>query len=269
MLDKLGIIAGNGILPVEIANIYKKQGGECFFAAIKGEADLKLIKDYPHQSFTTGQAGGILKYFTEHDVKKIILIGGINRPNFSNIKVDLKGSILLAKILKHGFLGDDNILRIIAEFIESYGFQVISPQEIIKHNNYELNSVENLSNQDSTDITIGKATLIQLGGEDVGQAIIVCNGHILGIEAAEGTDNLIKRCALLRKCESGGVLVKTIKLLQDRRLDLPTIGPDTITNLNSYCFNGVAIDSRVLIAAPHETIALANKYKLFIKKIIV
>ncbi|NRB10712.1 MAG: UDP-2,3-diacylglucosamine diphosphatase LpxI [Rickettsiaceae bacterium] len=268
MLDKLGIIAGNGILPVEIANIYKQQGGECFFAAIKGETDLELIKDYPYESFTLGQAGNILKYFTDLDVKKIILIGGVNRPNLSNIKVDLKGSILLSKILKQRFLGDDNILRIIADFIESHGFAVISPQEIIEHNSYELSPTTTLSKQDVTDIDIGKKILTRLGSADVGQAIIVCNGHVLGIEAAEGTDNLIKRCASLRKYESGGVLVKMTKSSQDRRLDLPTIGPDTITNLNSCCFNGAAIDNKVLIATPHETIELASKYKVFITQIL-
>ena len=118
------------------------------------------------------------------------------------------------------------------------------------------------------DIELGVKVSKHLAPLDIGQAVIVEDGYIIGIEAAEGTDNLIKRCANLRKKPHGGVLVKIIKYTQDIRLDLPTIGPETISNLASYSYNGIAIQKdNVIIIERELTAAIANKHHLFIAKI--
>lgn len=269
-LINLGIIAGSGLLPSEVADLHLKQGGNVYIAALEGETDILHITKYQYKQFPIGSVGALLEYFAENNVKEIIIIGGITRPDLKSIKVDKIGSILIAKILKEKFLGDDSILKIISDFIESKGFKVISPKTLLELGTYEKLYVSNKfpSKQDQIDIELGVQVIKSLSNLDIGQSVIVADGYVLGIEAAEGTDALIRRCELLRKTERGGVLVKMAKLTQDMRLDLPTIGPDTIFYLAKHGYNGLAIQkSGVIIVKPAETIALLNEHDLFISYI--
>lgn len=265
MLQVLGIIAGSGNLPAELARIYASCGGECFVASL----DIDFVSDVASsKKFALGSVGAILEYFNDNRVENVIIIGGVNRPDLLSLKVDMAGSALIAKILKKKFLGDDNILRVVSDYIESRGFKVISPRDVLKLSDYQnsISSHNSPSSQDCADIELGKKVLKSLGNEDVGQSIIVCDSHVLGIEAAEGTDNLIRRCDLLRKKESGGVLVKMSKSAQDKRLDIPVIGPDTIFFLAKHRFNGVAIkQNEVIIIDPKETSRLLDESGLFLK----
>ena len=268
--NNLGIIAGSGLLPSEIADLHLKQGGNVYIAALEGETDILHITKYQYKQFPIGSVGALLEYFRENNVKEIIIIGGITRPDLKSVKVDKAGSLLIAKILKEKFLGDDNILKIISDFIESKGFKVISPKTLLELGTYEKLYVSNKlpSKQDQIDIELGSQVIKSLSNLDIGQSVIIADGYVLGIEAAEGTDALIRRCELLRKTERGGVLVKMAKLTQDMRLDLPTIGPDTIFYLAKHGYNGLAIQkSGVIIVKPLETIALLNEHELFIRYI--
>lgn len=267
MLPTLGIIAGSGDLPVEIASIYSSKKGKCCIAALNGEANLALISHYLYKPFAIGEVGKIINYFSENQVQNVILIGGIKRPDFGSIKVDFTGSVLLARILKNKLLGDDKALRIIADFLEEKGFKVISPQKVLELNkdNTPFLSNKKPNKQDKIDIDIGIKLIKSLSKMDVGQSVIVADSYILGIEAAEGTDNLIRRCQLLRKKIQGGILVKMIKTTQDTRLDIPTIGPDTIYFLYKHGYNGLAIEkNNVFIVNPKEVKQLLDKYEMFI-----
>ena len=269
-INNLGIIAGSGLLPSEIAALHLKQGGNVYIAALEGETDILHITKYQYKQFPIGSVGALLEYFRENNVKEIIIIGGITRPDLKSVKVDKAGSLLIAKILKEKFLGDDNILKIISDFIESKGCKVISPKTLLELGTYEKLYVSNKlpSKQDQIDIELGSQVIKSLSNLDIGQSVIIADGYVLGIEAAEGTDALIRRCELLRKTERGGVLVKMAKLTQDMRLDLPTIGPDTIFYLAKHGYNGLAIQkSGVIIVKPAETIALLNEHDLFISYI--
>ena len=268
--DSLGIIAGNGLLPTEIADLHLKQGGNVYIAVLEGETDILHITKYQYKQFPIGSVGALLEYFRENNVKEIIIIGGITRPDLKSVKVDKAGSLLIAKILKEKFLGDDNILKIISDFIESKGFKVISPKTLLELGTYEKLYVSNKlpSKQDQIDIELGSQVIKSLSNLDIGQSVIIADGYVLGIEAAEGTDALIRRCELLRKTERGGVLVKMAKLTQDMRLDLSTIGPDTIFYLAKHGYNGLAIQkSGVIIVKPAETLTLLNEHDLFISYI--
>ncbi|MCC8417062.1 MAG: UDP-2,3-diacylglucosamine diphosphatase LpxI [Rickettsia endosymbiont of Bryobia graminum] len=263
----LGVIAGNGALPVSIANNCMKQGIKCYIAIISEEVDLTLYENFSYNVFKIAKVGSVIKYFKQHNVKNIVFAGGIKRVNLKSIKVDLIGSILLARILKQKFLGDDKILTIIAGFLEEKGFKVISSEEVFTINNDVTTKILPLK-RDLSDIELGVKLLKNIGTIDVGQSVIVEDGYILGIEAAEGTDNLIKRCADLRKKAAGAVLVKMMKDGQDSRLDMPTIGPETINNLNKYKYKGLAIQKdKVIIIDSELTIELANKYGIFIYQI--
>jgi UDP-2,3-diacylglucosamine hydrolase len=267
MLPMLGIIAGDGYLPIEIANIYSVQGGAYVIAQIEDEANLAKLVEHSHQSFAIGAVGKILDYFAKNKVEEVILIGKIKRPNLASIKVDLTGSALIAKLVKNQFLGDDAALRVVAKFIEDKGFKVISPESILKLSNYEVYFAKSNkpTSQDQQDIENGAKVLKTLGNLDIGQSVIVANNYVLGIEAAEGTDNLIRRCELLRNTDKGGVLVKMAKVSQDLRLDLPTIGPDTVYYLAKHGYNGVAIEKdKVIIANCEEVRRLIDEYEIFI-----
>lgn len=263
----VGIIAGNGLLPISLANSFIKQGGQCYIAALEGEASPVLYKDFAHQFFKIGMVKPIIEYFRKYDVKNIILAGSVNRPNLRSIKVDLMGSRLLARILKQKFLGDDKLLSIVIDFLEEKGFKVISSYEILRTNN-DVMTIAVPSKIDNTDIELGIKLLDSIGYLDVGQSVIVDNGYIIGIEAAEGTDNLIERCSYLRKNSIGGVLIKMMKKDQDTRIDIPTIGAETISNLANYGYKGLAIQKdKVIILEIERTIGLANECGLFIKLI--
>ncbi|WP_419234717.1 LpxI family protein [Rickettsia endosymbiont of Nabis limbatus] len=269
MLPNLGIIAGKGSLPSLIAGNYRKQGGNCYIAAIEGEADIELIKDFEYQPLKIGMVGAAIKYFTQHNVKNIIFIGGVDRPNFKNLAVDSIGGLLLLKMISQKIRGDDNLLRIVASFFESYGFKVISSSEIYQNQQCDSNIITDTipTSSDKKDIEFGVKLLNHLSKFDIGQSVIVEDGYVLGIEAAEGTDNLIARCTDLRKKSHGGVLIKLSKIGQDNRLDLPTIGINTIKNLAKYNYKGVAIQkNQVIIAEEEKTIKLANEHKIFITK---
>lgn len=263
-LSIVGIIAGNGSLPISLAESFIKQGGQCYIAALEGEADPVLYENFTHQFFKIGMVRPIIEYFRKYDVKNIILAGGVKRPNFKAIKVDLMGSRLLARILKQKFLGDDKLLSIVTDFLEEKGFQVVSSYEILSAKKGVM-TIMIPSEIDNTYIELGMKLLDSIGHLDVGQSVIVDNGYIIGIEAAEGTDNLIKRCSYLRKNSTGGVLVKMMKKGQDTRVDIPTIGSETIKNLANYGYKGVAIQKeKVIVVELEKTIELANKYGLFI-----
>ncbi|MDG1436446.1 MAG: UDP-2,3-diacylglucosamine diphosphatase LpxI [Rickettsiaceae bacterium] len=264
MASKLGIIAGGGDLPREIARIQVNSGGECFIAALDPDSD---FGEFSCQKFSLGSVGSVIDYFKSNSVENIIVIGGIKRPEFSSLKVDFAGAILLAKILKNKVLGDDVLLKTVIDYIESKGLRVISPQEILKLSQYEDMSGSIFpSSSDNEDIDIGVKVMSSLGEMDVGQSVIVANGYVVGIEAAEGTDNLIKRCGDLRVQEKGGVLVKMSKITQDMRVDVPVIGPNTISLLAKHGFNGVAIEKEgVIIINPKETKILLEENNLFLK----
>ncbi len=269
MLPNLGIIAGKGSLPSLIAGNYRKQGGNCYIAAIEGETDIELIKGFEYQPIKIGMVGAAIKYFTEHNVQNIIFIGGVDRPNFKNLAVDSIGGLLLLKIISKKIRGDDNLLRIVAKFFENYGFKVISSSEIYQHQQCDANIITYASptSSDKQDIELGVKLLNHLSKFDIGQSVIVEDGYVLGIEAAEGTDNLIVRCSNLRKKSCAGVFIKLSKIGQDNRLDLPTIGVNTIKNLAKYNYKGLAIEkNKVIIAEEKETIKLANEHKIFITK---
>jgi UDP-2,3-diacylglucosamine hydrolase len=262
-LPILGIIAGIGDLPDEVASIYTSNGGQCFIASINKD---RSYSEIPHKSFTVGCVGAVIEYFKENNVENIVMIGSVDRPDMKSLKVDKGGVVLLANVLKQKVLGDDNILNAVTHHLEKEGFKVISPMEILLLNKQSLViTSKKPSSQDKKDIALGVEILSRLGELDVGQSVIVCDGYTLGVEAAEGTDNLIRRCDVLRKKDTGGVLIKISKSGQDMRLDIPVVGPETIFFLAKHGFSGLAIQqSGVIIIKPKETKELLDENNMFL-----
>ncbi|MBI1954311.1 MAG: UDP-2,3-diacylglucosamine diphosphatase LpxI, partial [Proteobacteria bacterium] len=230
---RLALFAGEGQLPKDIINQARLNRDELFVVAFNGLTPKEITAHTPHTWVSIGYVQDILDYLKENKITHIILAGSIQRPAFSEIKFDFKALLWLKKIgLKTAF-GDDGLLAGILKLLEEEGYQIVSSLNYLK----DLYVPEGLltdqkpTGQDERDIERGIHILKALSAEDVGQAVIVQQGLVLGIEAIEGTQELIKRCASLKRKGEGGTLIKISKKGQDKRVDLPTIGFDTITQL--------------------------------------
>ena len=258
MTNTLGIIAASGILPIMVADNNK---GKTAVACIKSLASKKDFASHSAEEFPIGKVSAIIKFFKDHKVTKIVICGAMKRPDFLLLSVDAKGAILLAKILSAKLLGDDRLLRIVANYVEKQGFEIVSP--ISYTNQIPIKTKVQPSKKDMDDIKLGLEAAKIIGKLDIGQAVIVEDRAVLGVEGAEGTDALIKRCAGLRKsAKKSGVLVKALKPTQDPRLDTPVIGVDTIKAVHDAGMVGIAT-SGVIILDPMKVIKEADRLGVF------
>ncbi len=264
---KLGIIAGGGTLPRQLIEYCQKISRPFFVLAVEGNALPDLTEgNIPHLWIRMGQAGSGLKRLIEEKVEELIMIGTIRRPSFKDLIPDLRTTAFFAKVGSKA-LGDDGLLRAVIKEIEGEKMKVVGIQEVMP----DLLAPSGLltkkkpSKQDLIDIKRGVSAAFELGKLDIGQSVIVQEGLVLGVEAIEGTDELIKRCANYKRKGSGGVLVKLRKPQQDMRIDLPTIGQKTIDNAKQSGLDGIAIHAgNTLIVDQKEVIAYANKQGMFI-----
>ena len=267
--DTVGIIAGGGDAPKSIITRLKEQNINYFVIAIKDNADPELLKDSNHEWMHLGELKKAFRALKQHNVSHISFIGSIKRPSISSLKLDSEAALVIIKLGLIKFTGGDNkLLSTVLNLFESKGFQILPP-EIISP---ELVTPKGIlgkikpSKSDIKDIERGMKILDTLGELDVGQAIVVEKEYVLGIEAAEGTNNLIIRCKSLKREKSiCGVVVKTNKTGQDRRIDLPAIGVNTIDEIKNSGFKGIAIKSQEsIIIDIKNVIKKADKNNIFI-----
>ena len=264
---KLGIICGGGDLPDKIISWCKKSNRPYFALAIKDNANEEFFKeDVPHTWIRIGQAGTGFKRLKEEGVKEIVLIGTIKRPTLSDLVPDLRTAAFFAKLGAKS-LGDDGILRGLVKEIEEEQMKVVGIQEVVPNLLAPLGVLtkEKPSKEDNEDIRRGIEVATTLGRLDVGQAVVIQQGLVLGVEGIEGTDKLILRCNDYKRKGKSPVLVKLRKPQQDMRVDLPTIGMKTVENAHKSGFKGIAVHAgNTLVVNQEETVKLANKYKMFI-----
>lgn len=265
---KLGIIAGGGAIPKMLVKYCQKTGREFFVLAIEGNAEADLIDNgsIPHQWIRIGQAGTGFKRFAQEQVKDVVMIGTIRRPGFKDLIPDMRTTAFFAKLgLKS--IGDDGILRALVREIEDEGMTVRGIHEVMS----DLLVKEGIlgkhkpDKQAREDMRRGLEVATELGRLDVGQAVVVQQGLVLGVEGIEGTDELIRRCGEYRRKGEGGVLVKLRKPQQDMRVDLPTVGTRTIERARESGLRGVVVHAgNGLIVDEVEVIRLADKYGIFV-----
>lgn len=266
LAQPLGIIAGGGALPAAVLRAALAQGRPVYIAALNNSADDTVLESVDHDWYNLGSGGSIVKALRKRNIKDIVMIGSVARPSFSDVRPDLWTAGVLAKIgLKA--LGDNDLLVCIKDALEAEGFtlrgahevapDLITPQGLLTKAKPDKKAM--------IDIERGIEVANALGAVDVGQSVIIYDGVVLGVEAIEGTDRLIKRCAEYRKKDKGGVLVKLCKVQQDRRLDMPTIGLKTIQNLYDHGFEGIAVHAgQSLMPERQALIELANARKIFV-----
>jgi hypothetical protein len=194
------------------------------------------------------------------------MIGTIHRPGILDLVPDLRTTAFFAKVGAKA-LGDDGILRAIVSEIEGDGMQVkgiheVLPDLLVKNG---VLTQHKPTKENWIDIKRGLQVATELGRVDVGQAVVVQHGLVLGVEGIEGTDELMRRCKDYRRKGKGGVLVKLRKPKQDMRIDLPTIGPRSVERAHETGLVGLVVHAgNGLIVDEEQTLSLADKYGMFI-----
>ena len=268
----LGIIAGSGAMPLAVATAARSVGRPVHLIAIKGTAE-PGVESYPHTWVNLGQIGRMLRTLTQNGCRDLVIIGGVRRPKLEDLRLDWGTLANLPKILRSLVGGDNSVLSGIVEFFEGKGFHVMGAHEIAPDLVAQAGPLgrRKPAKQDLADIAMAVDLINTMGKFDVGQAVVVARGHVLAVEAAEGTDALLERCQTVKKWSPtgsrsrAGVLVKCAKPGQERRVDLPAVGPQTIQLAADANLKGIAIAAGdVLIAERAETIAAADRLGLFV-----
>jgi len=260
--EVIGIIAGGGPLPIVVAEAVTGSDRSVFICALKGFADPALEK-FPHDWVTLGSVGRIIKQFKSANCQKIVMIGHVKRPDKSQFVPDFGALKNAGALLKIARGGDNQLLSGVASFIETQGFSVIGAHELIPENLIGENATGKCSHTEEVeeDIIKGIDILNALGKLDVGQAVVVHGGHVLAVEAAEGTDEMLRRVADLRKNgrarQKGGILLKGPKPNQDLRVDMPVIGPVTVELVAEAALSGIVVQANSVLC--HDRPALIQR----------
>lgn len=244
-VKKLGIIAGMGDLPRSIIDTCIQQNRPYFVVAIEDAADAHTVEQSPHIWVRLGAIGKALNALHDEGCEELVMAGRVKRPRLTSLRPDLKATKLLTRLGSNLLTGDDELLSAIVTFLEEEGFTVVGADNVVQ----ELLTPEGLigsiypDKKAQSDIEFGAKIARTIGSLDIGQAVIVQNQYVLGVEAAEGTDELIRRCAAYKQEDKGGVLVKVKKPSQEGRVDLPTIGVATVEAVAEAGFAGIAIEA--------------------------
>jgi len=263
---KLGMIAGSGMMPVEIIRHCNAIGREVFVVGLETFASEEQLKEAPHIFARIGEAGKIMKAFKNNNVYEIVLAGGIKRPSFKEMIPDWEGMKIVAKLAVKK-MSDDKMFRAVMDEIESHGFKVVGIEEVVPEMLFREGIYGKVkpSKEDLDDIQRGITVAKALGAVDVGQAVVVQEGMVLAVEAIEGTDMMLSRAAMVKKAGKSPVLVKVLKPGQDMRVDLPAMGLQTVEQLKKYGIGGMAVEAGgILLIERDAVIQMADKEGIFI-----
>ena len=268
----LGIIAGSGDLPVEVARRAVAQGGRVFVIQLKGFEEPRL-DTFPGARIGIGQLGKQVERLRAAGAERVVFAGNVQRPDWKALKLDFRGARLLPKVMSAAREGDDALMRVLLDFYEAEGFEVVGADDVAS----ELVEADGTLTEkaplagDLDDIGRGARVAATIGTLDIGQGCVVCDGLVLAVEAQEGTDAMLARVATLPEPVRGtpgarrGVLVKRPKPIQERRIDLPTIGARTVRNAAAAGLRGIALEAGGgLIVDLAGTVAEADHLGLFI-----
>ena len=255
---RLGIVAGGGALPGLIAAACQASGRPFFVLALEGHADPALVAGLPHAWIRLGAAGRGIELLKEAGVAEVVMAGAVRRPSLAALRPDRRTALVLAKIGRAAF-GDDGLLGAVVKTLEEEGFRVVGPDHLLG----DLLAVEGVygavaPDADAwADIERGVAVAKAIGALDIGQGAVVQQGVVLGVEAIEGTDALIARCAGLRREGPGGVLVKVKKPGQETRVDLPVVGTTTVANAAAAGLRGIAVEAGAALVVDRAAVVEA------------
>ena len=269
--EPLALIAGAGSLPEQILTARSQANQQTYLLAIEGTTPPALTALAPYAWCRIAAVGQAVEQLREWGVSQIVMAGSMKRPSLRDLVPDELGKKLLKRLGGSIFSGDDALLRTIMNFLEEQGFHVVGAHEICTSLLTPKGTLTRAKPNRTAlkDRDLGLRILHALAPFDVGQAVIVCQEHVLGIEGREGTADLIARCAAL-KDGTGGVLVKTAKAGQELRADMPAVGMDTISALIEGGYAGMSLGAgESLMLGEQAMIQAANKAGLFIEGIAI
>jgi len=271
--EPLAIICGGGSLPLAVADAVARRGRRVVLFPIRGFGDAAAVERYPHHWIGLGQFGRMRRLANAEGCRDVVFIGNLIRPSLREIRLDWQTLRLMPRVARLYRGGDDRLLSGIGRIFEEHGFHLLGAHEVAPEILVPEGQMGKRapSEGDQADIATGLAVLAAMGPFDVGQAAIVANGHVLAVEAAEGTDAMLSRVVDLRKLGrirypvGIGVLVKAPKVGQDRRFDLPSIGPQTVTGVIRAGLAGLAVVAGgTIVAQPEVVAATADRGKIFV-----
>lgn len=271
---KVGIIAGGGSLPVEVARALARQGKSPFVVMAAGEVDrISDFDDYEQATLRLEDVGSLLPTLKSHHVTHLVTAGHITRrPRLSAMRLNFGLLAWVPSLLVGVTQGDDTVLKLFVRRIERSGIKVVGAHEIVP----ELVAAEGALTKaaprksDWRDIEAAHAAAKAIGALDIGQAAVAVGGRAIALEGVEGTDGLLERTRQLRghgrlAGRTRGVLVKCAKPGQELRADLPSIGPQTVDAAHAAGLAGIAVEAgRSLILEGPAVVARANALGLFV-----
>jgi DUF1009 family protein len=270
----VGVIAGGGTMPFAVADSLQARGIAPVLFALRGACDPVRVARFRHHWISVGQLGRATKLFRSEGCRDLIFIGTLLRPALSEIRLDWGTLRVIGRILASFRGGDDHLLSGIGRILEQDGFRMVGIRDVAPEILMPEGSITRVTPDaaGTADIEKGREVLRALSPFDIGQAVVVIDGHVVAVEDIEGTDGLLARVARLRgegrlRTRTGrGVLVKAPKSDQDLRFDLPTVGPRTIEGADKAGLAGIAIIAGHTIAADSQgMIEAADKAGLFIQ----
>ena len=271
-MRKLGLIAGGGGLPVEIAEHCERSGRLLFVIRLRGFAGADLA---PFAGAEVGLAelGKCFKLLRRAGCEAVCLAGNVARPDFSTLVPDLRGLKALPGAVMAAARGDDALLRFLVGEFEKEGFAVEGAHEVMEDLTLPRGPLGRHRPDEAGRADAERALDVAraIGGLDIGQAAVVCRGLVLAVEAQEGTAAMLQRVGDLPEAVRGrpgaaaGVLAKAPKPIQETRVDMPTIGLATVQAAANACLAGIVGEAGLLLVLDREAvIAAADELGLFI-----
>ena len=269
----IGLIAAGGALPFAVADLLVARSISPVFFALRGVCDPVEVARFRHHWISIGQLGRLANLLRAENCRDLVFIGALVRPALSEIRLDWKTLRAMPSVLKAFRGGDDHLLSSVGRILEKDGVRMVGIKDVAPDLLMPSGCLTRAAPNDdaNADIAKGREVLRALSPFDIGQADIVIDGHVLGVEDIEGTDGLLARVSRLRRegrirAKAGrGVLVKAPKSGQDLRFDLPTLGAKTIEGAAAAQLAGIAvIAGNTLVAEPQTMVEAADKAGLFV-----
>ena len=269
----VGLIAAGGVMPFAVADSLTARGINSVLFALRGACDPVAVKRFRHHWISVGAFGRAEKLFRAENCRDLVFIGTLVRPALSEIRLDWGTLRVVSRVVAAFRGGDDHLLSGIGRILEQDGFRMVgikdvAPDLLMPEGCITLKSPDENA---AADIARGRDVLRALSPFDIGQAAVVIDGHVVGVEDIEGTDGLLARVARLRAegriraRAARGVLVKAPKSGQDLRFDLPTMGPRTIEGAAAAQLAGIAIVAgNTIVVEPQTMLEAADAAGLFV-----
>lgn len=238
--------------------------------ALDGIAEADLYLNRTHLVAGVGMAGAMIAWLKEQGVHYIVMTGALRRPDWSKLKVDARGMKILAKILLKKTLGDDQLLRTLRRELEADGFELKGIQDYVPDllAPTGLLTTINPLDEDNESIRLGFNAAKELGRQDKGQSVVVQQEAVIGLEGPDGTKALMLKAAQIKSAGRGPILVKVCKPQQDKALDMPTIGLQTIMTAIDCGYVGIVVEAgETLLVDRDEVIDLCNQKNIFLLSI--